>query len=190
MPALRFHSAGSLRSVTRVLRRLHLTSGGFLSSPDCRNRSSICSRSRSAWPLLREVTVMLTPLAFLCFLPDGMLHRLINVPNRGILPSGGCSVAGNAGTEHLIEPVYRILHAVRAAHDADAGIRLIRGVHAGGRHAAQDSHARRPGQRLFPPSAALRRNPESPVRPLCSSRLQGEPCRPPRARRPFPLEYP
>ena len=98
-------------------------------------------------------------LAFLCFLPDGMLHRLINVYKprnfavRRLLP------AGNAGAEHLIEPVYRILHAVRAAHDADAGIRLIRGVHAGGRHAAQDSHARRPGQRLFPPSAALRRNP-------------------------------
>ena len=98
-------------------------------------------------------------LAFLRFLPDGMLHRLINVYKprnfavRRLLP------AGNAGAEHLIEPVYRILHAVRAAHDADAGIRLIRGVHAGGRHAAQDSHARRPGQRLFPPSAALRRNP-------------------------------
>ena len=76
--------------------------------------------------------------------------------NRGILPSGGCyCLAGNAGAEHLIEPVYRILHAVRAAYDADAGIRLIRGIARRWSPCRTGRHTRRPGQRLF--SHRLRR---------------------------------
>ena len=67
-------------------------SGGFLLSPDCRNRSSICSRSRSAWPLLREVTVMLTLSPSFASCRMVCSTALSMCTNRGILPSGGCSL--------------------------------------------------------------------------------------------------